>query len=162
MPNAYYLKLGSGSDQILGDSRDRRHMGWIKLSSFWTGNPSNPTGATGGVGTGKASFEIFVSKFTDRASTNVYMAANSGRAFKSVTIEVADEKSGVPKLRLILTDVILENFSVNGNSGFSSGQVETFKLNFAAAEWNHNPVAEDSVEETLQTAFWSLGFARAH
>ena len=38
MPSAYYVKLGSGADQISGASRDRHHIGWIKLVSFWMGD----------------------------------------------------------------------------------------------------------------------------
>ena len=30
MPNAYYLKLGSGTEQITGGSRDKCYVGWIK------------------------------------------------------------------------------------------------------------------------------------
>ena len=162
MPSAYYLKLGSGPDQLLGGSRDRHHMGWIKLESFWMGNESHPSGATAGVGTGKAtSPDIVVSKTTDRASTDIFMAANDARVFRSAMIEIADEKSGVPKVRLTLTDVMLEHFSVNANATVSQGQSERFKLVFRGAEWNHNPIAEESVGDILQTAFWSLGLARA-
>ena len=31
MPNAYYLKLGSATEQVPGGSRDKCHEGWIKL-----------------------------------------------------------------------------------------------------------------------------------
>jgi type VI protein secretion system component Hcp len=77
-------------------------------------------------------------------------------------IEIADEKSGVPKLRLTLTDVMIESFSANANGGFGGGQSETFTLNFAAAQWNHNPVAEESVGQMLQTSSYSLELARGH
>ena len=76
-------------------------------------------------------------------------------------IEIADEKSGVPKLRVTLTDVMLENFSANGAT-LSRGPTETFKLSFANVELNHNPIAEESVGDILQTAFRSLGLAPAH
>ena len=162
MPNAYYLKLGSGGEHILGESRDRHHMGWIKLESFWMGDSSKPNGATG-TGSGKAtSSEVMVAKRTDRTSTDLHMAANDGRMFKSAVIEIADQKSGVPKLRLTLTDVTADNFSVNGNGGFSGGSSDTFKLNFANAEWNHNPLPEESVGDILQTALQSFGLAPAH
>ena len=161
MPNAYYLKLGSGTDQIPGGSRDKSHVGWIKLGSFAMSDNSRSNGATAGGGAGRATAsEIVVSKPTDQASTALYMAASGGRAFNSATIEVADEKSGVPKLRLTLTNVMLVDFSANTNATVSRGPSETFKLNFAGAEWNHNPLAEESVGDTLQTAFWSLGLAR--
>jgi len=161
MPTAYHLKLGLGVDQILGASRDRHHMGWIKLVSFWMGNGrATATAAAGGSGSITSS-EVSVTKLTDRASMDIYKAASTGREFKSATIEIGDEKSGVPKLRLSLTDVTLENFS--GNSAtLSMGPTETFKLNFSNAELNHNPIAEESVGDILQTAFKSLGLAPAH
>ena len=88
------------------------------------------------------------------------MAANSGRGFKSATIEVADEKTGVPKLRLTLSSVILNSYTVNTNAAEGHGQSESFTLNYAGAEWNHNPVAEEKAEETLHTGFFSLKAAR--
>ena len=79
MPNAYYLKLGSGTEQIPGGSRDKYHEGWIKLDSFGMGDTSKTTGGSSG-GAGKATFpDIVISKTTDRASTTIFMAANSGR-----------------------------------------------------------------------------------
>src|SRR5262245_50171007 len=103
-----------------------------------------------------------VSKRTDRTSTDLHRAANDGRMFKTAVIEIADQKSGVPKLRLTLTGVTADHFSVNGNGGFSAGSSDTFKLSFANAEWNHNPLPEESVGDILQTAFQSFGLAPAH
>ena len=101
-----------------------------------------------------------MSKTTDRASTAIFMAANSGRGFKSAMIEVADEKTGVPKLRLTLSSVMLTSYSVNTNAAEGQGPSETFTLNYAGAEWNHNPVAEEKAEETLHTGFFSLKAAK--
>jgi type VI protein secretion system component Hcp len=159
MPNAYYLKLGSATEQVPGGSRDKCHEGWIKLASFGMGDQSKSSGSSGG--TGRATFpDIVVSKTTDRASSTIFMAANSGRGFKSATIEVADEKTGVPKLRLTLSSVILNSYTVNTNAAEGHGQSESFTLNYAGAEWNHNPVAEEKAEETLHTGFFSLKAAR--
>ena len=77
-------------------------------------------------------------------------------------IEVADERTGVPKLRLTLNSVILTSYSVNTNAAEGQGQNEMFKLNYAGAEWNHNPVAEEKAEETLHTGFFSLKAAKKH
>ena len=77
-------------------------------------------------------------------------------------IEVADEKTGVPKLRLSLSSVMLTSYSVNTNAAEGGGQSETFKLNYAGAEWNHHPVAEEKAEDTLHTAFFSLKAAKKH
>jgi len=62
MPSAYYVKLGSGADQISGASRDRHHIGWIKLVSFWMGD-SRANAATAAAGPGSVtSFEVIVTK----------------------------------------------------------------------------------------------------
>ena len=160
MPNAYYLKLGSATEQVPGGSRDKCHEGWIKLASFGMGDASRTTGGSSG-GAGKATFpDIVVSKTTDRASSTIFMAANSGRGFQSATIEVADEKTGVPKLRLSLSSVMLTSYSVNTNAAEGQGQSEMFKLNYAGAEWNHNPVAEEKAEESFHTGFFSLKAAK--
>ena len=160
MPNAYYLKLGSATEQVPGGSRDTCHEGWIKLASFGMGDQSGSSGS-GGAGAGRATFpDIVVSKTTDLASSAIFLAANSGRGFKSAVIEVADERTGVPKLRLTLNSVILTSYSVNTNAAEGRGPNESFTLNYAGAEWNHNPVAEEKAEETLHTGFFSLKAAK--
>ena len=160
MPNAYYLKLGSATEQVPGGSRDKCHEGWIKLASFGMGDQSKASGS-GGAGAGRATVpDIVVSKTTDRASSTIFLAANSGRGFKSAVIEVADEKTGAPKLRLTLNSVILTSYSVNTNAAEGRGPNESFTLNYAGAEWNHNPVAEEKAEETLHTGFFSLKSAK--
>ena len=102
-----------------------------------------------------------MSKTADLASSTIFLAANSGtEEFKSAVIEVADERTGVPKLRLTLTSVILTSYSINTNAAEGRGPNKSFTLNYAGAEWNSNPVAEEKAEETLHTGFFSLKAAK--
>jgi type VI protein secretion system component Hcp len=161
MANAYYLKLGEGKGQVMGSSRDRYHIGWIKLLSF---SQAEPLGTVTAAGPGKTTISEFrLIKFEDRSSPEMFRAVHEGRHFKSAAVEVAEARSGIPKLRASFTDVLLGSYGVNPNVGFSDpGRSETFGLNFAMMEWNYNPIPEETVGDMLQLAFKSLGLAPAH
>jgi type VI protein secretion system component Hcp len=156
MPNAYYLRLGSGKSQILGTSRDRYHMGWIKLESFSQQSERPPSGS--GIGPGRGTISQFnLMKLEDRTSPEIFRAVHEGRSFKSADVEVAQARTGIPKVRMSLTDVLLGTYSLN--AGFLSERVESFSLNFAKVEWNYNPIPDETAGDMLQLAFKSLGLA---
>ena len=160
MPNAYYLRLGSGRSQIVGTCRDRYHVGWIKLTGF-SPFADLPVHNSGG-GPGKAtSSEIAVSKWADRSSAELMLAAHGGRPFNSADLEIADERTGIPKLRMSFTDVLLGRHGSNEGGLSDPGPIETFTLSYASMKLNHNPIPEESVGDMLQTVFKSLGMAPA-
>jgi len=164
MPNAYYLKLGSGKSQVFGTSRDRYHVGWIKLTGFYPLSDSRATSMVGdgGGGPGKVtSSEIAVTKWTDRSSPELMQAAHGGRPFNSADLEIANEQTGIPKLRMSFTHVLLGRHGSNGGGLSDPGPVETFTLQYADMKLNHNPIPEESVVDMLQTVFKSLGLAPA-
>ncbi len=157
---AYYLKLDSGKSQIIGTSRDRYHVGWIKLDGFrpW----EEPRFGNSSGGPGKVTIRKFVlTRLADRTSMELYTAANEARYFMTADMEAADEKTGIPKLRFSFTDVTLEAFSYY-STGDGGDPGETFTFNFAAMKLNHNPIPEESVGDILQSAFRnSCGLAPA-
>ena len=156
-PKAYYLKLGSGRDQVVGTSRDRYHVGWIRLRSLYQEAP----GFGSGGGPGKATVtEFLLSKLEDRTSPEMFLAASGGRTFKSAAIEIADAETGIPQLRMNFTDVVLGSFGAKPDASINeSGPIEEFRLNFANVEFNYNPIAEESVGDILQSVFKNLGLA---
>jgi type VI protein secretion system component Hcp len=156
-PKAYYLKLGSGRDQVVGSSRDRYHVGWIKLQSLYQETP----GFGSGGGPGKATVpEFLLSKRADRTSQEIFLAASGGRAFKSAAIEIADAATGIPQLRMNFTDVVLGGFKGSPDVPISeSGPIEEFRLNFANVEFNYNPIAEENAGDLLQSIFKNLGLS---
>jgi type VI protein secretion system component Hcp len=158
-PKAYYLKLGAGRDQVVGTSRDRYHVGWIKLRSLYQETP----GFGAGGGRGKATVtEFLLSKLEDRTSSEMFLAASGGRTFKSAAIEVADPETGIPQFRMNFTDVVLGGFKADPDVSIGeAGPIEEFRLNFANVEFNYNPIAEESVGDILQSIFKNLGLAPA-
>jgi type VI protein secretion system component Hcp len=45
---ALYMKLGSGKDQMFGESRDKHHVGWVKISGFSWSSGKQVRSASGG------------------------------------------------------------------------------------------------------------------
>jgi|RhiMetdeSRZDD1v2_1073273.scaffolds.fasta_scaffold00766_38 hypothetical protein len=41
------------------------------------------------------------------------------------------------------------------------GETEAFTIDFASIEFNYNPIAEDELEEMLQSVFKAIGMGRA-
>jgi type VI protein secretion system component Hcp len=155
MPEAYYLKLGSGAGQVLGASRDRYHMGWIKLVSF---SPDAGAGGGGG-GAGRARISQFlVTKLEDRTSPEIFLAVHSGRHFRSADLDVADARTGIPKVRFSFTDVLLGSHKAHADTSPSfPARGETFSLNFVSMKMTHNPTPEETVGDIVQSVFKSLG-----
>jgi type VI secretion system secreted protein Hcp len=150
MPDAYYLKIGSGRSQLTGTSRDPHHVGWIKLTAFYLGEPNRGAGSGGGAG--KAAFtELSVSKTVDHLSPHLMLASHNGSYFDSAVLEIADARTGRPRLRVNLTDILIKTHSS------PDGQTETFTIDFGNIEYNHNPIADDELEEMLQYMFKSIG-----
>jgi type VI protein secretion system component Hcp len=154
MPNAYYLKLGSGRSQFSGTSRDAHHVGWIKLTAFYFDEPNGARG--GGWGPGKTTHrELNVGKLVDRVTPHLMLASHNGASFDSAILEIADARTGRPTLRLNLSDILIKTRVA------SDGQTETLTLDFASIEFNYNPIAEDEFDEMLQSVFKSIGLGRA-
>jgi type VI protein secretion system component Hcp len=156
MPHAYYLKLGSGKSQLTGTSRDPHHVGWIKLISFQWGSEGSGMGAHGsGAGSGRpAATELTVSKMVDRLSPHLMLASHNGAYFDSAVLEIADARTGRPTLRVSLSDILIKTHSS------PDGHIESFTLDFNRLEFNQSPIAEDELEEILQSVFKSIGLGR--
>jgi len=158
MHRAYYLKLGSGKSQLMGSSRDRYHVGWIKLLAF-----AQPNTGTYPAGAGTVKFsEFVVSKLQDRSSSEIFRAVHEGRHFNSADVDLADTRTGIPRVRFSFTDVLLDAFTANRDMRIED-QVpsESFSLKFAGMKLNHNPIPEETVGDLLQTVFKGLGLAPA-
>jgi type VI protein secretion system component Hcp len=161
MGNAYYLKLGSGNDHIVGGSRDRYHVGWIKLIGFYPAAQTGMGAHGTGMGAGKAAISQFeLSKFEDISSPRLFVAASEGRHFRTAELEIADERTGIPKLRISFTDVMLGPYSANPNAGPDDpGPSETFTLSCAELTYNYNPIPQENAADILMSIFKTLGLA---
>jgi len=152
MPTSYYLKLGLGDEQVLGDSSDPHHRGWIKLEAFSFGSSNSGAHGAGGGPEKTTISEINLTKGMDRASQTLQNATANGRPFKKAILEVADAKTGIPSLRIVLFDVLISSFaSPSSSSRGRSAPTDALSLTFGSIELNHNPIPEDSVGAVLES-----------
>ena len=98
-------------------------------------------------------------KLVDRTSPEIFRAVNEGRGFNFADLEIAEARTGIPKIRMSFFSVLLGNYSLNPNAGFASAPSETFSLNFAGVEWNYNPIPDETVGDMLQLGLKSLRLA---
>src|SRR5262245_22793257 len=141
MPVEYYLKLGAGNDQMQGPSRDKHHVGWIKIESFQMseGQPSRGTQSAPGPSAKPAPPDITLTKFCDESSQALMNVSLSGPPFGSAVIEVVDAVTKLPKLRIDFKGVTIDWTP----SGHGTKPMEQMVLHAASMEFNFNPVAED-------------------
>ncbi len=92
-----------------------------------------------------------ISKVKDHVSPHLTRASHNGDYIETAVLEIADAWTGRPMLRMKLYDIAI---TVYGNP---NGDAETFTLDAKTVEFNHNPVAEDELEEMLQYVFKYIG-----
>jgi len=115
------IQNGQGGILVEGDSTVPGHEGEIELLgvSFRVTNPTTIGSATGGAGTGKASFsEIVVTKRVDKASPKLFLTAANGTHYPQALITFFDtNKKGQLLLRFTieLTTVFVSSYQVGGN-----------------------------------------------
>lgn len=147
--SAYYLKLGSGGDQIPGESRDRYHVGWMKIESVqW--------GIAGGGATGSSTVavkEIAMTKSADGSGPALQRACSTGQPFGSAVFEIADPATKRPKTRFDFTDLLVVSYGPSSSPPVApkaSVPIDAFTLQFASVQTNFNPVVEDALDKFLK------------
>jgi type VI protein secretion system component Hcp len=118
-------------------------VGWIELKSMHWGETKH-LGNPGGT-------QLTMSKAVDRVTQHLMRASHNGDYFESAVLEIADAWTGRPTLRIKLYDIAITAHSS------PDGETETFTLDVKTVEFNHNPVAEDELEEMLQQVFKYIG-----
>jgi type VI secretion system secreted protein Hcp len=146
MPDqSYYLKL----DGVQGESRDRYHVGWMKLETFQWGVSGLASPSRSGGGPLK---EIALTKLTDGTSTTLMRAWMGGGVFRTGVLELTDAATKRPKARFDFTGVLVTAYN-NRPPGGRAKLTDEFALNFASVKVNFNPVATDDVLDKMLTAF---------
>ena len=158
-PKAYYLKLGSGREQVVGESHDRYHVGWIKLRSLQF-EPS-PGAVTG---TGQAAprerrgcrgravqvhgpqLAGALRRGEQRKTLQVGSARGCRRRYRHSTISHELHRRPVA------------SFSQNPDVAPDPAPTE-LPDQLPNVEYNYNPVRADALD-LLQSIFKSLGLAR--
>jgi type VI protein secretion system component Hcp len=143
MAYTFYVKLGSGADQLLGESRDKHHVGWIKVIRFGPEFDQSVSSAS----SERASTISFmrVIKSIDKLSPKIAQATSTGRHFNTVVCELADQATGLPKFRYDCHDATIIRVNALGREP----PMEEFSFAFASWSVNQNPIPDDAAQLTL-------------
>lgn len=140
-----FLKI-EGTD---GESLDAKHKDEIEVLSFsWGVTNSGATGAGGGAGAGKATFQdlSFIHKI-DKASPLLMRACATGRHLKEATITYRKAGKDQQEFLVIkMNDIIITGVT----DGAASGQAgsETISLAFLKIDLEYKPQKADGSLDT--------------
>jgi len=136
----YFLKI----DGLDGEAQDDKHKGEIHVDSFHFGVSNAGSGHTGtGSGSGKAIVhDLHLSKHSDKASPNLFIACCNGKHFPKATLVVrkAGEKPH-EYLKYTMDNVLISSFGNKSHGGDIA--TETFSLNFSKIEYEYVPQNKD-------------------
>jgi type VI secretion system secreted protein Hcp len=142
MASDYLLEI----DGIKGESHDSKHKGTIEISSFsWGASQGGTHGSGGGGGAGKVSFQdLHFTSTVNIASPKLAEACATGKHLKKAVLYV--RKAGGKQeeyYKVTLSDVLVSNYQLGGQSKGSVLPVDQFSLNFAKIEYEYKPQKQD-------------------
>lgn len=142
-----FLKLGD----IVGESIEARHLGWIEIESFsWGVTQSGSFASGGGGGTGKASFQdIHFTSSTQKSSPLIAKACATGSHFPKAELSfIKEAQGGFEFMKFEFTDVLVSSFQLGGSSHGEDRPTDSFSLNFAKIEFDFMPQRADGSLDT--------------
>jgi type VI secretion system secreted protein Hcp len=138
-----FLKLGD----IVGESTDDRHLGWIEIESFsWGMTQSGSFSGGGGGGTGKVSFQdIHFTAHTQKSSPLIAKTCATGQHIPKAQLSFikAQSDKGFEFVKFEFTDVLVSSYQLGGSSGGEDRPTDSFSLNFAKIEFDYIPQKAD-------------------
>lgn len=149
-----FLKLGT----IDGESVDKKHAKSIDILAWsWGMSQSGTTHSGGGGGAGKVNVQdLSLTKYVDRASTNLIMATCKGTHFDKATLTV--RKAGDTPLEYIvitMEEVIVTSVSTGGSGG-EDRLTENITLNFAEFKVEYTEQAAKGGKNATVEASWNI------
>jgi type VI secretion system secreted protein Hcp len=137
----YFLKI-NGLD---GESQVEAHKSEIHIDSFHLGVANHGAGHQGtGSGSGKAMVhDLHMTKQTDKASPNLFIACCNGKHFKDATLTV--KRAGEhPHAYLVykMDNVLISSYNSKSHPGGDIA-TETLSLNFSKVEMSYIPQNKD-------------------
>lgn len=145
-------------EDIEGESNDAAHRRWIDIAAWsWNISNSGSIHSGGGGGAGKAAFaDLTITKWVDRSTPHLMLAAASGKHFKNAVLVV--RRAGhrpVEFLEIRLTEVLVTSVAT-GASGEENRLTETITLNFGKVEVDYVPQKPDGSEDSKVPFQWDL------
>ncbi len=149
-----FIKIGD----IKGESQDDKHKGEIDVLAWSWGMSNSGTTHTGsGGGAGKVNVQdLSITKYIDKSSTDLMLAACNGKHFKEAMLYVrkAGEKP-LEYLKIKLTEVLITSVSTGGSGG-EDRLTENVSLNFAEVKVDYTPQKPDGSGEATLSMGWNV------
>lgn len=143
---------------IDGEAQDRVHEGEIDILAWsWGLSQSGTTHVGGGSGAGKANFQdISITKWVDKSSTKLMMAAAKGTHIPEATLVV--RKAGDKPMEYItiqMKDILVTSVSTGGSGG-EDRLTENVSLNFAEVGVRYIEQKPDGSEGDKPEFLWDI------
>lgn len=143
---------------VKGEALDDKHKDEIDVLA-WSWGLSNSGNAQvgGGAGAGKVNVhDLSVTKYIDKASTDLFLSTSNGQHHDTVTLTV--RKAGtkpVEYLKITMTEVLVTSLSTGGSGG-EDRLTENISLNFAKVKVEYTPQKKDGSADATQTQCWDI------
>lgn len=145
-------------DGIDGESQDSKHDKWIDLLSWSVGlTQSGNMHMGGGGGAGKVSMSDFnFVKYSDKASTELFLHCCNGKHIPKVEVEVrkAGEKP-LTYMKWTLEDVIVTSLQMGGSGG-EDRLVEQVSISAAKTTLEYTPQKADGSADATKKNGWDM------
>jgi type VI secretion system secreted protein Hcp len=149
-----FLKL----DDIKGESRDSKHKEEIDVLAWsWGMTQSGTMHMGGGGGAGKVNVQdLSLTKYIDKSSHNLIMAACNGKHFKQalLTVRKAGEKP-LEYIKITMKEVLVSGISTGGSGG-EDRLTENVTLNFSWFKVEYTPQKADGSGEAAMEAIFNI------
>jgi len=127
------------------------------LAWSWGMTQSGSMHVGGGGGSGKVNIQdVSLTKYVDKASTNLMRACCNGEHLKEATLTVRKAgKDAVDYVKIKMSPVLVTSLSTGGSGG-EDKLTENLTLNFAKMEVGYTPQKEDGTAEAEISLIWNI------
>lgn len=145
-------------DGVDGESVIDGHEDEIDVLAWsWGMTQSGSMHVGGGGGSGKVNIQdVSLTKFVDKASTNLMRACCNGEHLKEATLTVRKAgKDAVDYVKIKMSPVLVTSLSTGGSGG-EDRLTENLTLNFAKMEVGYTPQKEDGTADAEISLIWNI------
>lgn len=145
-------------DGIDGECKDAKHMNWIDVLGFsYSVSQSSSAFTGGGVGVGKASFDVLAfTHYIDKASPNLFMFCALGKHIPKVELSCCKSGGGQQEyMRVTLEDVIVTFVSPSGANS-QEQVIEAASLSYSKIKIEVKEQKPDGSMGAVVTGAWNV------
>ncbi|HEX8615285.1 MAG TPA: type VI secretion system tube protein Hcp [Telluria sp.] len=149
-----FLKI----DDVKGESRDSKHKDELDVLAWsWGLSQSGTTHMGGGGGAGKVGVQdLSITKYIDKASPNLVMAACDGTHYKEALLTVRKAgKTPLEYIKITMKQVLVSSITT-GATGGEDRLTEKVTLNFAEFKVEYAPQKEDGTGDAVVEVGWKI------